>query len=353
MSRKILIIGPSINHSKGGMATVIEGIVTDSKLNSKHSIDAHESYSDGNIIYRIIFSIIAYIRFIFIYNKYDIFYIHMASYGSTFRKGFYIRFLNKRNKRIILHVHGAEYIMFYNSLSESKKRKIENIWEKSEVIIALSEKWKIKFESIFRHKNIIVINNGIDIEQYKDAICFLDEARNKFLFLGRIGIRKGAYDIVSAVENLSKIYPDILVYMAGDGEINQIKNLIKEKKLDNNIEVIGWINFKNKIELLKKVSTVLLPSYNEGLPMSILEGMASGKAIISTDVGGIPELVENNINGLVISPGDISALSKAISKMIEDEKFVKRCSINNLEKIEFNFSRKKMHEKISAIFNNI
>ena len=89
MSRKILIIGPSINHSKGGMATVIEGIVTDSKLNSKHSIDAHESYSDGNIIYRIIFSIIAYIRFIFIYNKYDIFYIHMASYGSTFRKGYY------------------------------------------------------------------------------------------------------------------------------------------------------------------------------------------------------------------------------------------------------------------------
>ena len=243
--------------------------------------------------------------------------------------------------------------MFYNSLSESKKRKIENIWEKSDVIIALSEKWKIKFESIFRHKNIIVINNGIDIEQYKDAICFLDEARNKFLFLGRIGIRKGAYDIVSAVENLSKIYPEILVYMAGDGEINQIKSLIKEKKLDNNIEVIGWINFKNKIELLKKVSTVLLPSYNEGLPMSILEGMASGKAIISTDVGGIPELVENNINGLVISPGDISALSKAISKMIEDEKFVKRCSINNLEKIEFKFSRKKMHEKISAIFNNI
>ncbi len=60
MSRKILIIGPSINHSKGGMATVIEGIVTDSKLNSKHSIDAHESYSDGNIIYRIIFSIIAH-----------------------------------------------------------------------------------------------------------------------------------------------------------------------------------------------------------------------------------------------------------------------------------------------------
>lgn len=353
MNKRVLIIGPSISRSKGGMATVIEGIMTDSKLNSKHSIDVHESYSDGNIIYRLIFSIIAYIRFIFIYHKYNLFHIHMASYGSTFRKGYYIRFLNKRNKKIILHIHGAEYLMFYNNLSENKKRKVEKIWLNSDVVISLSDKWKAQFENIFRHKNIIAINNGIDTEQYEAGECSVEEVRNKFLFLGRIGRRKGAYDIVSAVENLSKIYPDILVYMAGDGEINQIKSLIKKKNLDNNIKVMGWINFGNKIELLKKVSTVLLPSYNEGLPMAILEGMASGKAIISTNVGGIPELVENNINGLIINPGDIGALCKSISKIMDDEEFVKRCSINNIKKIESQFSRKKMHENISILFNNI
>lgn len=353
MNRKVLIIGPSINRSKGGMATVIEGIMTDSKLNSKHSIDVHESYSDGNIIYRLIFSIVAYIRFIFIYHKYDLFHIHMASYGSTFRKGYYIRFLNKRKRKIILHVHGAEYLMFYNNLSENKKKKVEKIWLNSDVIIALSNEWKIQFENIFKHKNIIVINNGIDTEQYEEGECDVEETRNKFLFLGRIGRRKGSYDIVLAVEKLSKKYPDILVYMAGDGEINQIKSLIKKKNLDNNIKVMGWINFKNKIELLRKVSTVLLPSYNEGLPMTILEGMASGKVIISTNVGGIPELVENNINGLIINPGDIDALSKAIGKIMDEEEFVKRCSINNLKKIESQFSRKKMHEKISSVFNNV
>ena len=69
MKKNILVIGPSIKRSKGGMATVIDGMVSDRELNFNKNIKVHESYSDGNIIYRLLFSIIAYIRFIFIYQK--------------------------------------------------------------------------------------------------------------------------------------------------------------------------------------------------------------------------------------------------------------------------------------------
>lgn len=353
MKKNILVIGPSIKRSKGGMATVIDGMVSDRELNFNKNIKVHESYSDGNIIYRLLFSIIAYIRFIFIYQKYDLFHIHMASYGSTFRKGYYIKFLNKRNKKIILHVHGAEYLVFYNNLSKNNKRKVENIWLKSNVVIALSNEWKLQFERLFNHKNIIVINNGIDNEDYEAGKCIVEEVRNNFLFLGRLGKRKGAYDIIYAVEKLIEKYPDIMIYMAGDGEINQIKNLIDEKKLNSNIIIMGWIDFNTKIELLQKVCTVLLPSYNEGLPMTILEGMAAGKMIISTNVGGIPELVENEINGIIINPGDVDMLSKAMVRVLEEKEFIKMCCDNNLKKIEKKFSRKKMHEKISACYERL
>ncbi|MGJ0841788.1 glycosyltransferase family 4 protein [Clostridium tertium] len=350
---KILLIGPSPIKSKGGMATVIQGIMEDSELNSKKSIELHESYSDGNILFRLLFSIFSFIRFIFIYDKYKLFYIHMASYGSTFRKGYYIRFLKKRNKKIVLHVHGAEYLIFYNNLSENKKKKVQEIWENSNVVIALSEEWKMQFESIFSHKNIVVINNGIDAEKYEKGKCFVDKVNHNFLFLGRLGKRKGTYDIISAVEKLCHEYPDILVYMAGDGEINKVRNLVNEKNLEDNIKVIGWINFEKKIDLLKKVGTVILPSYNEGLPMTLLEGMATGKAVISTDVGGIPELVVNKQNGLIIHPGDIVALCQAMRKIVEEKEFVKECSANNLKKIYSQFSRKKMHNEINNIFNKL
>lgn len=92
---KILEIGPSPYKSNGGMATVIKEIIDDQKLNQHYIIDFFESYVDGSFIKRMLVSIYEYEKFKLIYKKYDIFHIHMASYGSTFRKGYYIHFLKK------------------------------------------------------------------------------------------------------------------------------------------------------------------------------------------------------------------------------------------------------------------
>lgn len=347
---RVLVIGPSPTRSKGGMATVIEEIKEDAWLNSKFDIDIFESYVDGSTIKRYFFSIWAYLYFILIYKKYDLFYIHMASYGSTFRKGYYIRFLKKRNKKIILHIHGAEYLLFYNKLSKKRKAIVNDIWAKSDLVIALSEQWKEKFGEIFKNSNIIVIHNGIDTEQYKCALCDITKYQNHFLFLGRLGKRKGAYDIIKAVYVIRDNYPQIKVYMAGDGEICKVKEEIEKAGLDEQIKVVGWVDFNKKIELLKKSSTVLLPSYNEGLPMTILEGMAAGKVIISTEVGGIPEVVKSGENGILIKPGDIDSLSNAICKVMDDNSFIQICSKNNTCKINRTYSMKIMHEKIAEAF---
>lgn len=349
MKKNILQIGPSITRSKGGMATVLDGIKNNKLLNSNHNINFHDSYIDGNIIKRLIFSVIAYIKFKTIYSKYDIFHIHMASYGSVFRKGYYIKFLNKKNKKIILHVHGGAYLKFYEGLSENKKRKVREIWDKCDCVIVLSEVWKRNFENIFNHKNIVVVNNGIDIKQYEEGKSI--DKKDNFLFLGKIVKAKGVYDLVSAIEQIIEKYPNILVYMAGEGETNQLEQIINKKNLNNNIKLVGWIDFETKLKLLKDVSTVILPSYNEGLPMALLEGMASGKVVIGTNVGGIPELIEEGINGFVIEPGDINELSKSIIKIIDDNELVEKISQNNIKKIKKAFSGKKMYETIDKLYN--
>ena len=98
--------------------------------------------------------------------------------------------------------------------------------------------------------------------------------------------------------------------MAGDGDIDRCKQIVEEKNLKSNILIVGWADFDKKLELLKRSSVLVLPSYNEGLPMAILEGMACGKAIISTTVGAIPEVVKEE-NGILIEPGDIKKLSES------------------------------------------
>ena len=328
---RILEIGPSITRSKGGMSTVISGISESEELNGIHDIDLFESYIDGNILRRLLFSICSYFKLYKLYKNYDLFHIHMASYGSAFRKIYYIRFLKKKRKKVIVHIHGAEYLKFYSSLSRRKQKYVINNLNKSDMIIALSEKWKYEFETQLNMKNVYVLNNGIDTDDFQKSISNCIENKHKFLFLGRLGKRKGAYDILKAIEGLNNEGIKIKCYMAGDGEIDIFRKIIDQKNLKDCVEVIG-------------------PSYNEGLPMAILEGMACGKAIISTNVGAIPEVVIENENGIIIEPGNIEQIKSAIKKIISDDKKLLNISLNNIQKIDKKYSRKKMHNTLNKYF---
>lgn len=348
--KKVLVIGPSPRRSKGGMATVIEEIEKDTTLKENYDIEIFESYIDGNKIKVLLYSIIAYIKFYFTKRNYDIYHIHAASYGSTFRKGFYVRAAKKWGKKVILHIHGAAYMVFYEK--SNRKEQIVSILKSADTVIALSDDWKKKFDSTFGLTNCVALENGIDMERLSSAIIEPGKYEHNLLMLGRLGKRKGTYDLINAIENVKKKIPDIKLYLAGDGEIENCKKIVKEKNLDNNIKIVGWVNLEGKLSLLQKSSILVLPSYNEGLPMAILEGMACGKAIISTTVGAIPEVIKEE-NGFLINPGDVNGLSEAIIKCAENPELVYSMGKRNIEKIDTSFSMKKMHERLAKIYDRV
>lgn len=348
---KVLVIGPSSTKSKGGMATVIKEIEEDEELCDKFSIDSYASYVDGNKIKVLIYSVCAFLWFCISKRGYDVYHIHAASRGSTFRKGYYVRIAKIWGKKVVLHIHGAQYMEFYNEINESKKKRVISILKSANKVIALSNDWKHKFDSTFGLQNCVSVENGINMKKLASAIRPVEGCQKNFLMLGRLGQRKGTYDLVAAVEKAVKLIPDLRCYLAGDGEIGKVKNLVVEKKLENNLEVVGWADFDKKLELLQKVSTVVLPSYNEGLPMSVLEGMACGKAIISTKVGAIPEVVMSE-NGILVQPGDVIALADAMIRICSDSNYVENVSVENINKIQKQFSMKVMHEKIAKCYES-
>lgn len=350
--RRILVIGPSPARSKGGMATVIEEIEKDRNLNEQFDIDVYESYIDGNKLVRLIYSIYAFIKFWITKRNYDLYHVHVASRGSTFRKGHYIDAIKKWNKKVILHIHGAQYLVFFDEISEKKQNRVVEILKKSDIVIALSEDWKEKFDQRFGLTNCFVLENGIDMERLSPAIQDPAIHQDAFVTLGRLGQRKGTYDLVEAVDIARKTVPNIKCYLAGDGDVEKVKELVIEKNLENNIDVVGWANFDKKLELLKSVSTVVLPSYNEGLPMSILEGMACGKAIISTTVGAIPEVISEE-NGFLVPAGDPEALSVAMIKCCMNETLMKSFSEKNRNKVKEKYSMEYMHKKLANLYHKL
>lgn len=149
--------------------------------------------------------------------------------------------------------------------------------------------------------------------------------------------------MIEVIERLVTEFEDIQLYIAGDGELKKIKDIIKEKRLEKNINCVGWVSGSEKERLLKECSVFVLPSYNEGMPMSILEAMAYKNSVISTEVGGIPQIITNNENGIIIKPGDKDELYNALKGLISNTEKRRIISEN---------ARKTVEEKFDII-NNI
>lgn len=349
---KILVIGPSPEKSKGGMATVIKGIRDDKELNEKYDIDIFDSYVDGSKVKRALYTFAAFERMKAVYKPYDLFHIHMASYGSTFRKANYIRFLKDHGKKVILHIHGAAYMDFYNQLNDKRKRYVVDTLNRCDLVIALSDEWKERFEKHLGLTNCVALPNGIDMEAFEGAVTEDDKNAESFLMLGRLGQRKGTYDLIEAVGIARDDVPGIRCYLAGDGEVEKTREVVRKKGLEENITVVGWADFNKKVNLLKSVCAVVLPSYNEGLPMAILEGMACGKGIISTTVGAIPEVISPE-NGILTEPGDVEALSKAFVRYAQDREYRTRSGKENMNKVSCRFSMRAMHRKLADYYEAV
>lgn len=346
---KILMIGPSETRARGGMSAVIREIRESQLLKTEFEIDTFASYIDGCLAVRLLYTVWGCLRFIFCSRRYDLFHLHTAERGSTFRKYFYLWWLKKTGKKVIVHIHGAEYLTFYDGLGRRGRQVVYDFFKQADLVLALSESWKRELETRFCVDTCRTLYNGIDTVKFREAVTEVSACRHSFLMLGRLGVRKGVYDLIDAVEIACRKDPALKVCIAGDGEVEKVRELVAARGLERYINVPGWIDETQKLECLKKAATLVLPSYYEGLPISVLEGMAAGKAVIGTTVGALPEVVGDE-NGILVEPGDVEGLAAAMLKCSGDVSLLQSMSGNNLRRAEEIFDVRQMHERLGAYY---
>ena len=99
----------------------------------------------------------------------------------------------------------------------------------------------------------------------------------------------------------------------------EVKALFEEKGVAGTVVFPGWVRGDDKDRLLRESSVFLFPSYNEGMPMVVLEAMAYGLAIVTTNVGGIPKLIEDGVSGYTCEPGDVQGISERLIELLSNE----------------------------------
>ena len=339
---RVLLVGPHLS-CKGGITTVFKNYIN--YKNDFVIFKLHSVRLDGSKILKLIYIFPSIFLFIIriIFCKYDIIHIHPSENYGYYR---YIPFLlisKLFNKKILLHMHACKFDKFYHSLTSLKKKTVRVTMNMADAIICLSDTWKNIYEKITENK-IYIIHNTVKSPNSN----FYSIKSKAITFLGFIGDRKGLFDLFEALSIIKKT-EDFKIEIGGAGDLERMYMLINKYQLDDFVEFHGWVDQKEKHEILKRTAIFVLPSYNEGLPMVLLEAMSYGIPIISTTVGGIPELVNIN-NGYLVKPGDINGLKSSIEELLKNKKHRKKLSKNNFDKIQNQFSMRVTFEKLKKIY---
>jgi len=351
--RSIVMLGNSPD-APGGMASVIK-VYMQSGLMDRWGIIYLSTFKDGPFIGKLFMAIRSFTLFVslLIRRRVTLAHIHSASRGSFWRKAVFAMAAHMARVPVIFHLHGASFNVFYHDESgAARKRAIRFVLDRMTRIIALSAAWKADLAKITSNKNVSVIFNPVIPGPIPDHNNGAD-ATPMILFLGRLGVRKGAFDLLDAFRMILDSHPDAKLVMGGDGDVEGAKAHARKLGVADSVVFPGWVGADRRELLFREAWVYTLPSYHEGLPMGILEAMAAGLPIVSTRVGGIPEAVENGVEGYIIDPGNTAGLADALSSLLADSNLRKQTGRAAREKVEKSFSANRTLPKLENMYSEL
>ncbi len=316
---KICMVVPNLM-VKGGIASVVNGY-RNYDFGKDYEISYVESYCDGSKLDKLFKALHGYCDFAKQLRKDcpDVVHIHSSFGPSFYRKIPFIYMAVTKKIPVVNHIHGADFDTFFAHASDRKRKLIQKVYGKCQKLIALSDEWKDNLQQIVPEEKIVVIENYCIIPKQKDGDDYSKPKKIKILFLGEIGKRKGCFDIPAVISKVNEKEKNFQLIMAGDGnpeEVREIKSLMQDYGLTEKVTFPGWVRGKEKDKLLRTSDILFFPSYHEGMPMTVLEAMAYGKAIVTTNVGGIPQLIEEDVSGYLCKPGDLSDMAEHLIELI-------------------------------------
>ena len=339
-AKNILTIGIDYRNVKGGVAAVEN--VYSSFYEPFNHITTVVSKGQAKKVLTLIKAVTRFLYWMLFHKEIKIVHVHGASDASFYRKRIFINIAKSFNKKVVFHCHGAEFKRF----TCQHERIVASTLKKCDCIIALSQSWEKWFEDTFHHKNVVVIKNVIAAPIIKKVD---KDSRFTLLFLGRLGKRKGIYDLLDVLKNNKEKYDGkLLLLIGGDGETEKVVNFIRQNNLDNIIKFEGWVSGEQKILLLNQADTYILPSYNEGLPISVLEAMSYSLPIVSTNVGGIPEILKDGVNGYLIHPGNKNKMEESINNLMSDKGLRQKMGVASQ-----NMAREHLPEYVEKQLSNL
>jgi glycosyltransferase involved in cell wall biosynthesis len=349
--RSVLMVGTDLD-GKGGVRAVVRGYFDGGLFERYHCVYV-ASHRAGSTRVKVTTALKAWFRVALLLHRLDapLVHVQVASRGSFWRKFVVCWLARAAGRPYIFHLHGGGFTRFYDEESSwLGRRLIRSTLQHAALIIALSEEWRERVLRICPVAKVEVLHNAVavpDIQQLRS----LDDRDSTLLFLGHLLRDKGVYELVRAFAKVAPKFPRAKLVLGGTGDLDGVQKLAADLGIADRLSCPGWLGPDDKSAALASSLIFLLPSHAEGMPMALLEAMSWGLPVIATPVGGIPQVVDHEVSGLLVAAGDIEALAGQIERLLADPALRKRLGANARTRIESDFSLRDALERLTTIYN--
>lgn len=257
-----------------------------------------------------------------------ILHVHYASgAGSWHRENLLASWGRVLGFKTVMHCHSNLHLVTGNYGEGAVARALG----RASANIVLAKEYKAYADEVLGLDNVHVLSNflyGLEINSASctGAVCRTEVHRPvRFLFLGLLNEAKGFYDLLQALGDLQSRGIDFRLVAGGTGDMQRLKSLAARYGISDKVDFAGWITGADKAAAIAGADVVVLPSYSEGMPMTVIEALYAGCALVVSDAGAMPDMVVDGDNGLVVGRGDVSALAGALARMATDNAFLQAC----------------------------
>ncbi len=267
---------------------------------------------------------------------------HSSSFGEIFS------FTNTPLSNITLRI--MRDLLFVQPLT-TLLTKIEYGFADKTIAVSANLADEIKCFYHIPEKKIVVIHNGIILPHRKQINT--ENVNHTILFVGRLIWRKGVKHLIDALPSITSKYPDTKLIIVGNGEQEEsLKKLVCTHKIQDSVKFMGKISNETLLNLYLKIDVYVQPSIYEPLGIAIMEAMSNGKSVIASNVGGIPELITNWKDGVLVKPANSSEIGEAILTLFSNSALKENLGGQALKKMKM-FTWKKIAEKTSGLYQTL
>ena len=264
-------------------------------------------------------------------------YIHVAGRGSTLRKFLVAAWCRVLDMPVVLHLHDADYEQFCRSLPAPLLAGVRWMFRTADHVIVLGEEARRTATGLLRvpAERVSVLPNAVPAPAPAPA---RPASPVQILFLGQLSQRKGVHDLINALDQPGMRALSWRATIAGGGPHQEaFERQLASTGIAERVSMPGWVDRPAILDLLNHADILVLPSYAEGMAMSVLEGMAHGLCVVCTPVGALGEVIEPERSGLLIQPGSVPQLANALARAVEDDALRARLGAGAKERFRSGF----------------